>query len=164
MHSAPYRVEEIEVGMLAQETVRSVKMPRERFLEIVEKTLLKGGYESIREDMMKTASAMPRFPLSMWLNPERGCGCVVGEYLVAKSELDRAAYIASNTHDGSIVMIDELLEENPLEEELVTFGNAIDRAIARELMNVGIIDNNVNCYISASYNVPDYVDSVEIVD
>ena len=116
------------VGILRRRKVRSVLMPREDFVAVVAKELRKPGYpEAIREDILATAETMPRFPFGTWINTDRGCGCVIGEYLIASAEVERSVLLKDV--DDAWQTVQELLEDNPHKTELLAFGNEIDRVM-----------------------------------
>jgi len=162
----PYKITEREVGMLAKQKVSSVDMPRKRFLEIVEEELQNELYAPIREEMLSTARTMQRFPLSTWVNEDRGCGCVVGEYLIARSEMERAEFFKENSDkEGWFVGIDILLDENPLGHELSKFGVAIDNKMITEVMHIGAFDEDGELmWLDDRGDVLDVVESIEIID
>jgi hypothetical protein len=167
MKEGMYKVEKIDVGFLEVEKVRSVKMPRARFVEIVEETLDDGNYTTVvRDELMPVAQTMLRFPIGSWIDPNRGCGCVVGEWLVATSELKRAAVaqmFEGSRHD-QLASVEHLLAENPHGAELQNFGGDIDVAISREIVSRGVEDDDMDTSWIDEDSVNTYVDSVEIVD
>lgn len=95
-----------EVGYLDKEEVLVAEMPRSDFIELVEeainKTINREYIERkhmgpwLRDELLEVAETMERFPLGQWINASRGCGCLVGEYLIAQSEVDRAKIIAES--------------------------------------------------------------------
>ena len=91
------------------------------------------------------AREMKRFPTNTWLDSVRGCGCVIGEYLVATAPDDRAAIARRVRLSGAVATVQDLLEDNPYGDLLMEFGTGIDRRVTRE------IDE-------------EYVDAVVIVD
>lgn len=127
-----YVIERATIGHLRQEEVDVVRMPRARFLEIVDGLLADPEFSGLREELRPIAETMPSFPLSDWIDKDRGCGCVVGEYLVARSELDRAQ-LAQLAGQRASFKIDALLAENPQGMELEDFGYAIDDGIKDEI-------------------------------
>lgn len=142
-----YEVETLNIGILNQMPVRSVRMPREQFVALVEHTLTDRGYsDAVRDEVMPVARQMPRFPLGSWLDRDRGCGCVVGEYLVATGEIARAELARRINDDDSTVRV--LLRDNPDGPALEDFGYSIDAAVKNEV------------YDHLPLGV--YVDSVEI--
>lgn len=168
MQTTPYKIEEIEVGILRTEKIRSVKMTRARFIEIVEETLM--GYSpDVHDELMPVAKTMPRFPFSAWINPERGCGCVVGEYLVATSEITRHNLAIEFNHVDTYSTISRMLRSNPIGKELMDFGSAIDTALANELKHSGLVDTNwedvdLEDELGDEIEIDGYVDSIEIID
>lgn len=167
MQTTPYKIEEIEVGILETQMIRSVKMSRARFVEIVERTL-EAYSQEVHDELMPVAKTMPRFPFSAWINPERGCGCVVGEYLVATSEINRYNLAIQFDNVDTYSTVSRMLRNNPIGSELMDFGSAIDIALAKELQINGLIDTNrdeVNLEDEDvdDDEVTDYVDSIEII-
>lgn len=111
-------IEQIEMGITHRETVPAVRMEREIFMEIVKQAL--GDYSpALAERLLPIAQTMTTFPISAWINLSRGCGCVVGEYLVAAEIIERDSHYTSNG-------IMELLADDPNGSELVDFGEDID--------------------------------------
>lgn len=142
-----YEVETLNIGILKQMPVRSVRMPRDRFVALVERTLTDRGYsDAVRDEVMPVAGQMPRFPLGMWLDEDRGCGCVIGEYLVATGEIARAELVRRINDNDATVRV--LLRDNPNGPALEDFGYAIDDAVKNEVYD----------HLPAGL----YVDSVEI--
>lgn len=125
-----YAIERARIGILAQQEVDVVRMPRARFLALVD-DLLRSGYGSLRTKLWPVAQAMATFPLGDWINEDRGCGCVVGEYLIATSELGRAELAARATR--GTLRIDSLLAEDSQGGALAEFGEEIDSRIRREV-------------------------------
>lgn len=168
MQTTPYVIEEIEVGILETQMIRSVNMSRERFLEIVEQTLDNGEYsDAVSEELIPVAQTMPRFPFSAWINPERGCGCIVGEYLVATSEIDRynLAIEFDVPMSDQFNTVSRLLSQNPLADQLQSFGGDIDEAIKNEIYHRGAVHVNGNdSRIYDKEDVDMVIDSVEIID
>lgn len=126
-----YTVERMVLGELAREEVTAVRMPRARFMEVVESVL--EDYPDLRDELLPVAQSMPRFPMGTWINATRGCGCVVGEYLIAASELDRAGIVREYPEHWGGVDIDALLCQRPNGKRLLGFGNSLDGALGRIL-------------------------------
>lgn len=120
-----YVIERAMIGHLRQEEIDVVRMPRARFLAIVD-GLLDEDYPELRDKLWPVAEAMPSFPLGEWINQTRGCGCLVGEYLIATSELDRV------TVAGGPSVVD-LIAEDPQGSWLIEFGEEIDRRLKDEV-------------------------------
>lgn len=137
------------MGFLEPELVQVLAVSREDFMAVVEKTLgfmaeiayqdednvwrtKMVSYDPIRERMLAQAEKMDRFPLSSWMEPNRGCGCLVGEYLVANhtfGEYNRQ-YIAN--YQGEAQSIPDLLRQVESERDaelLIKFGSDIDEAL-----------------------------------
>lgn len=148
MMVATYEVKARKVGILEQEVVLSVDMPRKRFIQLVMDVL--GLFEQrygrdqaalLKEELLPVARQMPRFPMGIWVHPTRGCGCVVGEFLVATAELERAVLIESCLDTGGyhpIVSVDRLLSQRPDGSLLRDFGFEIDREMRDELERGGL--------------------------
>jgi hypothetical protein len=144
------------VGFLTQEEVKSTNMPRARFLELVEEGIQQladadwpaEDIEALRSEITPVVQTMERFPISSWMTP-RGCGCVIGEYIVATSELKRAE-INKELQVG-LTSVSALLRENPNAGILMAYGYKIDELITdevgasdwtrRHVSNVEIIDD-----------------------
>lgn len=124
-----YVIERAMIGHLQQKEIDVVRMPRARFLAIVD-GLLDEDYPELRDKLRPVAETMPSFPLWEWINESRGCGCVVGEYLVATSELDRAT-LAYRV--GLEERIEDLLAFDPQAADLAGFGEQIDERIRSEV-------------------------------
>lgn len=122
-----YVVETMVLGELAQEEVTAVRMLRARFMEVVEGEL--EDYPDLRDELLPVAQSMPRFPMATWIDERRGCGCVVGEYLIATSELDRAGVTRRLEVSGISALLDEL--ENG--RRLIDFGERVDDALRNEI-------------------------------
>jgi hypothetical protein len=126
-----YVVETLVLGELTQEEVTAVRMPRARFMEVVEGVL--ESFPDLRDELLPVAQSMPRFPMNTWVDPTRGCGCVVGEYLVATSEMDRAALARESSRGEAQERIREMLFANPNGSELIQFGSDVDERLRDEL-------------------------------
>jgi hypothetical protein len=125
----PYSTATVRMGILEQELVDVAYMPREDFLELVDDQLCVVGLtDEQRADLRKTAETMPRFPMDDWINSTRGCGCVVGEYLVAQDILSRED-VAAGEMSVDQVLIDREGWDGPLNR----FGVAIDEAVRDRL-------------------------------
>jgi hypothetical protein len=139
--ASAYEVEEIEVGQVNRQIVPAVRMPRETFVGLVRTLLDEGGYRrdgdlhafretGIADKLLPVAQTMPVFPLGAWIAPGRGCGCVVGEYLVASNLIDRTEaaeyFVPADT-------IEELLREDPDGYALTRFGGQIDASVRDHL-------------------------------
>jgi hypothetical protein len=164
----PYEQTYVRVGLLGTRfEVPAVRMPRERFLAIVKRTLQNEFddtpelYAALREELLPVARQMPRFPLQTWVSDTRGCGCVVGEYLIAHGEQSRRELADDTRRLGQSMTVDRLLNCHPLGNSLRLFGIAIDTAIVRELDTAGLIDENGDKIDNRACNV---IESVEIID
>lgn len=130
----PYVTEIIETGHYEEkEEVLAIYMPRDTWGGIVEELLDDGlRYEVIREEMIETASKMPRYPLGTWMDDDRGCGCVVGEFLVARDIVKRIRGESDND-----TVFDALKTMGDRGEILSSFGNDIDVQLRRNLLRHG---------------------------
>lgn len=165
MNRTPYEIEWIEVGILKKEEVASIRISRERFIELVTETFYDGGYKgSVQDKLMPVALTMPRFPLQAWLTYDRGCGCVVGEYLVATSEIDRfnLSRLIYTGRKGQMATVEELLAQDPDGIELARFGGDIDDTMKQEIFRCGLTNDYISMY--SPEDVTRYVRSVEIID
>lgn len=120
-----YVIERTMVGHLQQEEIDIVRMPRARFLAIVG-GLLDEDYPELRDKLWPVAETMPSYPLGEWINEIRGCGCVVGEYLVATSELGRAGVVGASS-------VEDLISEDPQGDLLLEFGEEVDGRLRDEV-------------------------------
>lgn len=84
--------QDIMVGHLTKGAVSAVYMPREPFLKMVRQLVTEHCSDAItHRKLLTTARRMPRFPMGTWMHQGRGCGCLVGEYLVAADVMARGA-------------------------------------------------------------------------
>lgn len=133
---------ELEIGQIGHiEKVPSIIVSREEFLEHVDAELESVGNPELTAAIRPVAETMPRFPMGTWINEHRGCGCIVGEYLIAKKQIDRAKFIEDlilNTpvmasEEGAIhetwPRINTMILDDPLGTELMAFGNDIDERL-----------------------------------
>jgi hypothetical protein len=128
-----YKVERREVGHITPQMVRAALMPRGDFLELVdrclEETRVALGVD-LTEKLRPVAETMPHFPLGTWMHAERGCGCVVGEYLVVADLIDRADAVPDpDTGRPERVNIVSVLSAQPDGQALEWFGEAIDSEV-----------------------------------
>jgi hypothetical protein len=80
----PYRQAKVTVGHLEEQTISAVFMPRADFLDVVQATLdSDDDYLPIADKILETAWSVQRFPMGAWIHSTRGCGCLIGEMLVA---------------------------------------------------------------------------------
>lgn len=135
-----YEIEMLTVGVLQQQTIPSVRMSRERFMEIVERELedVDDLLPETKALLLATAQSMPRFPIGSWQDEDRGCGCVVGEYLIASSELSRLE-LAQNLADWNADRenVCTLLDAREDSYALRKFGFQVDGALRGEIFPVG---------------------------
>lgn len=148
-----YREAIVDVGHLEKQRIKAVFMPRRDFLDIVQATLddaRYADYSPIADKVLKTAQTMERFLFGAWLHKTRGCGCLVGEMLVADEVIDVRNRTAAHTLiDDKLVRlklipsdapsVTSLLKErypDKLGETLIDFGEAIDEALQNHLSHV----------------------------
>jgi hypothetical protein len=80
----PYRQATVTVGHLEKQEIEVVFMPRADFLDVVQETLdSDDDYLPIADKILETAWSVQRFPMGAWIHSTRGCGCLIGEMLVA---------------------------------------------------------------------------------
>jgi hypothetical protein len=160
---APYRQATVTVGHLEQESIEAVFMPRGDFLDVVQATLdmvqatldSEEKYLPIAEKVLETAWSVQRFPFGQWIHETRGCGCLVGEMLVADEVIEE---YNRRVKAGVSVVTEEMntdarrkLTERPIESSadiesllrerypaehvqvLRNFGEAIDEAMKSHL-------------------------------
>lgn len=124
-----YEVETVEVeGPFASQTCDVVRMPRDRFMEIVNEVLAESELPNVeRAKLREVASGMRRFPFATWIQPTRGCGCLIGEYAVRYVNTDRSA------------LVDELRDDNDVNAllgvEFADVGYAVDAELFEEVRN-----------------------------
>jgi hypothetical protein len=125
--------------------VPGVTMPRGQWLEMVE-TLVRDMAEvhgvNLTDELMPVAYAMDHFAMGTWINRDRGCGCLVGEYLVA-------ADIISRRDAGSFS--NRYAVQDAMEEKF-------DRLKVRALTDAGNrIDQRLRWWMGSLYPQPDVV-------
>lgn len=121
-------------GPLATQLCAVARMSRERFMLLVEQELAFAGLgrpdgSGTRERLLAVAQSITNFPLQWWVHPQRGCGCVVGEYVVQFEGLDRTESCGTTADDVAM----RAMFGGPI----VDFGIALARAIERELQEAG---------------------------
>lgn len=155
---APYEVETITAGFLEEEEIRVVRMPRSRFVQLVDE-LLVADYPQLRDEILPVAESMIRFPLGEWIHRSRGCGCLVGEYLVATSEIeeyDRRIELTGYSHDG----IEDMIRRRPNGNALASFGTRVDSHLTRHLADTGLLRDGHPT--DSYYAVQDIVNAIVI--
>jgi hypothetical protein len=138
-------IEVVELGHLKKQDVVGVHMSRADFMECVESVLEHGprsdaygvdSYAPIADAMRQTAAHLDRFPLGEWLDADRGCGCVVGEYMVLNGIIDReiagGRYVVPGD-DGSWENVLVHVRRQEHGDELLSFGYDIDREVRARL-------------------------------
>lgn len=152
----PYRQATVTVGHLEKQEIGVVFMPRGDFLDVVQDTLdSNDDYFPIVGKVLETAWVVQRFPFGQWIHEARGCGCLVGEMLVADEVIDEynrrvkagVSVIPQEVNTDarrnliehrieSTADIESLLRERYPEEQvkvLRRFGEAIDEAMRNHL-------------------------------
>lgn len=90
----PYSFEEQEIGWLTPQKVLVAYMPREDFIELVDEAIqhvsdrIPVYTNRLHELVDPVAKSMERFAVSAWFSPTRGCGCLVGEALIAGMKVE----------------------------------------------------------------------------
>lgn len=82
-----------------------------------------------------TAAHMSHFPFGSWLTEDRGCGCVIGEMLIADNVVDRGL--------GDGLTVTEALDSHVHGRALKSFGLQIDGRmsdVARDYGYTPVID------------------------
>ena len=118
----------IETGILKREKVLAVGISREDFLKVVDAEI--DGREDVKEIIRPIAEKMSRFPLDTWVDEDRGCGCLVGEALIAFPNFDRES--VAKLANG-IETVENLLLKNVepnMAETLINFGTEIDYRVS----------------------------------
>lgn len=107
-----------------------VRMPRARFLELVEDS---HAPAPVRERLMEVARTIQRFPLNAWMQPIRGCGCVVGEFLVSEG-VDRRGMLAEGfVSNEAIIRFLRQTDHAGVAVWVRSFGLSLDGLIRREI-------------------------------
>lgn len=142
----------VEMGHIDRESVVTAEMPRDIFLGFVKKSCYEAAKDpdltedeeaelerKLIEKLMPVATTMDHFPLSTWINERRGCGCLIGEYLVASRQLERTT-LAERIHGSTWTYsqtrsVRMMLEEDEPEfvQPLMEVGSDIDARIVQWL-------------------------------
>jgi hypothetical protein len=99
MMPAPYSTAVIPIGILNVVETPVAYMPRRDYLALVDEAIryaaraTHADAAALRDRLLPTARTMDRFALDDWISMDRGCGCLVGEYLVAADVLDRGDFL-----------------------------------------------------------------------
>ena len=129
----PYSTEIIEMGYYEEkEKVYAINMPRDDW-EVLVNDLLNETvlYDQISEEMRDTAYHMTHYPLGTWMDDKRGCGCVVGEYLIAHDLVYR------EKDEDNDTIVNELGKMGEKGDILSSFGNTIDVKLCSHLRSHG---------------------------
>jgi hypothetical protein len=130
-----------ELGYLDVEEVAAFHMPRERYLELVDQAVAKARLQhdlDVGPLVADTAATQHHFPISEWIDEKRGCGCLIGEYLIASNIVARSDW-AADIARGDFPHVEELLSrEHSAVETLVLkeVGFEIDHLLRAELADV----------------------------
>jgi hypothetical protein len=146
MQHEPYDIVEAMIGHFQPTPIMCVLMPRGDFVEAVDKLVVEyadvyevEGFPECRrvlDELGVTAREMDRFPMGIWLDEERGCGCIVGEYLVARKVLQA---------DG-VEKVDKLTVRRELCDSIFSRPNRHDESLTAEL--AAVEPDNYNLLIS----------------
>lgn len=86
----------VKTGTIVKSEVMGYTVTRSEFRMAVESALVTLSkrftdplVKRVREIVEPTAETIDRFPLGEWISPTRGCGCIVGEALVAADAINR---------------------------------------------------------------------------
>lgn len=134
---------EVVEGRFLTETLGAVRMPRAVFLRevdaCIQKTMPEHTREAVKKAIWPTAETMPRFPIETFMAP-RGCGCIVGELLVAEEAVSREDFASARY---AVSVGDELrkLHGTELGNWLYDFGLQVDlhfkMHVRRDMEQVG---------------------------
>jgi len=163
--TTPYPVETRTMGLVDEQEITVVVVPRRDFLGVVDRTLTEYvANEAVRADVRATAERMETFPFRTFLHPTRGCGCVVGEFLIARRQLDRIALTEQARAD---------MRFNPVAEGFPgsLSSDTVERLLTEELGNdaedVFLFGNEVDADLAATFVRSDLrheVDALVITD
>lgn len=126
----------VRIGRLGKASVYAVLMDRRVFLDTIDKTLTKYDPKlqpAMRDEIWPVAETMTHFPFGTWMDAHRGCGCIVGEYLVAGGIIDRDQF-ATNPGYTSVHALLNNRHGRDLGGALEDFGNDIDQKL-KNLIN-----------------------------
>lgn len=131
-----YPISTETLGILVKERVLTITIPRAEFLGAAHRALGEVGLEEVdevRSIVWPIALSVPQFPLNEWIDATRGCGCLVGESLVAAG-LDRAKL--ANMFGNGTADITGLAEDTfgvSAGRGMFLFGVAVDREVRNVL-------------------------------
>lgn len=139
------------VGVLKQESVLAVRMPRAQFLEAVDHVLdemmVSAGFwyevsdvEEVRALIRPVAARIERFPLSAWVAESRGCGCLVGEYLIAHDLLSRESAASKGVSYVTVRNVLRSAHAEGVTRTLIEFGAAIDSYLRKLVLGTECAD------------------------
>lgn len=134
-----YEVETVRLdGPLgSEEDALVVRMPRARFLEFVERAaesaMFRVDGRDVRERLLATAQTIERFPVNAWIHPLRGCGCVVGEFLVAEGVVRREMCDMWLMSNAQVTLRLGDAGYGRVAHEVVSFGISLDNLIRDEI-------------------------------
>jgi hypothetical protein len=133
----------VTVGTVKPEIVSGYTITRAQFKEAVEETfdtMAETDHEeqadAVRAIIESTVGAVDRFPLGTWMDVDRGCGCIVGEALVATDAIERDALMlieSDRERDEDVPRhIGDLIGKSypfELARALLWFGTEVDTAV-----------------------------------
>lgn len=135
MTELPYPPSIAKLGHLQEEEVVTLPMTRAEFCKIVEQVITETMPAAVPpspevvEQVRETAKTIERFPFSEWVDEIRGCGCLVGETLIAGDMDLRRKLAADEGHNGYDDLMDMVHAADP-SGWLHGFGATIDRRLA----------------------------------
>jgi hypothetical protein len=152
-----YTTATITMGILNQQEVSVAYVPRSDFLKVVQHALTCHPVsDANQERLLDTARTMPSFPLGQWVHETRGCGCLVGEYLIAANHMSRAE-LTQRLGTARSTDIAEILREADSDDfdMLEAIGLFVDTGVAHLLPDpVDAYDDEFN-YVSAVVFIED---------
>lgn len=138
------------MGHVRQEEVRYMEIPRAEFERVVAETLGEDASDMLREEMTALAKTMDRFPFDNWIVAGRGCGCMVGEAMVARRVFSREDAVAMIERDMKSALFEREFNVERLLREAVgpdeangydEFGLDIDLALKAWADDAGLPDD-----------------------
>lgn len=114
----------VTTGNLKEEKVAGITITRSEFVACVDAVT---DDPEIIDLIAGTLATIDRFPIGSWMT-DRGCGCIVGEMVVAADLIKREAAVGNLNEYG---VRDLLVAEHGegLGNALVTFGERIDSRV-----------------------------------
>lgn len=145
----PYTIETRTIGWVHEKSVLVGYIPRDDWM-----TLVKDGTDTTvrvcfdKDDdihdirrfekmMADTARKISRFLVGDWIDDERGCGCLVGECLIAHDMLTREEFVTAAEDDDKLTIDVETFIETNYDEKmglaLRSMGLRIDSMMERHM-------------------------------